>query len=424
MFQLKKINKKDLKLHSKPWVNPKIQRLIKYRDKLLRKLNRNFSQNTEYLYKKFRNRIVSELRSSKIKYYNQYFTDHKSNMKKLWSGIKSIINIENNRLHTISLIVHNGQVINKPTQMANVFNHYFVNIASKIDDGISQTRKSPLDYLGRKSEFSSFFLSPTDTAEVECIIAEFKNGKALGPYSIPCNLLKILSPYIFSALVILINESFTTGIFPDKLKVAKVIALYKKGAFDNLSNYRPISLLSIFSKIFEKIMYKRLYKFLEMNEILHPLQFGFRKNHSTSHTLINMTETIKKTIDNGHFGSGIFIDLKKAFDTVNHSVLLKKLDHYGVRGIPLQWFDSYLAKRQQYVSINGCTSDKLVITHGVPQVSVLGPLLFLIFINDLPSVSKYLTFYLFADDTNIYFESPELSKIEKVVNRELRKVRK
>ena len=166
--------------------------------------------------------------------------------------------------------------------------------------------------------------------------------------------------------MILINESFTTGIFPDKLKVAKVIVLHKKGASDNLSNYRPISLLPIFSKIFEKIMYERLYNFLEINEILHPLQFGFRKNHSTPHTLISMTETIKKTIDNGHFGCGIFIDLKKAFDTVNLSVLLKKLDHYAVRGILLQWFDSYLAKRQQYVSINGCISDKLVITYGVP----------------------------------------------------------
>ena len=143
---VKKINKKDLKLHSKSWVNPQIQRLIKYHDKLLRKLNRNFPYNTEYLYKKFRNIIVSELRSSKIKYCNQYFTDHKSNMKKLWSGIKSIINIKNNRLHTISQIVHNGQIINKPTEMEDVFNHYFVNIASKIDDGISQTRKSPLDY--------------------------------------------------------------------------------------------------------------------------------------------------------------------------------------------------------------------------------------------------------------------------------------
>ena len=155
----------------------------------------------------------------------------------------------------------------------------------------------------------------------------------------------------------LINESFTTWIFPDKLKVAKVIALHKKGASDNPSNYRPTSLPSMFSKIFEKIMYKRLYTFLEINEILHPLQFGFRKNHSTSHTLISMTETIKKTINNGHLGCRIFIDLKKAFDTVNHSVLLKQLDHYRVRSFPLQWFDSYLAKRQQYVSLNGCTSD-------------------------------------------------------------------
>ena len=202
------------------------------------------------MHKKFRNRIVNELRSSKIKCYNQYFTDHKFNMKKLWSGIKYIINIKNNRLHTISQIVHNGQVINKRTEMANDFNHYFVNITSKIDDGISQTRKSPLDYLGRKSGSSSFFLSPTDTTEIESITAEFKNGKALGPYSIPCNLLKLLSPYISSALVILIDESFTTGIFPEKLKVETVIALHKKGASDNSSNYRPISLLSIFSKVF------------------------------------------------------------------------------------------------------------------------------------------------------------------------------
>ena len=167
--------------------------------------------------------------------------------------------------------------------MANVFNHYFVNIASKIDDTISRTRKSHLGYLGRKSELS-FFLSPTDTTEVECIIAKFKNGKALGPCSIPCNLLKLLSPNISYALVTLINESFTTGIFPDKYTVAKVIALHKKGASDNPSNYTPISLLSIFSKIFEKIMYERLHKFLEVNEILHLLQFGFRKNHPTSHT--------------------------------------------------------------------------------------------------------------------------------------------
>ena len=132
----------------------------------------------------------------------------------------------------------------------------------------------------------------------------------------------MLNFFISPLLATLINESFSTGVFPDKLKIAKVIALHKKGTTVDMSNYRPISLLSVFSKIFEKIMHKRLYSFLEVNGILHPLQFGFRTKHSTQHTLISMTENIKKTIDNGNFGCGIFIDLKKAFDTVNHSVWL------------------------------------------------------------------------------------------------------
>ena len=131
-----------------------------------------------------------------------------------------------------------------------------------------------------------------------------------------------------------------------------------------------------------------------------------------------------ETIDGGNYGCGIFIDLKKAFDTVINGILLKKLEHYSVRGIPLLWFESYLSNRKQYVSVNGNTSDELIITHGVTHGSVLGPLLFLMFINDLPNVSKHLTFYLFADDTNIYFESSDLSYIQKIANRELLKVRK
>ena len=171
-------------------------------------------------------------------------------------------------------------------------------------------------------------------------------------------------------------------------------------------------------------MHKRLHDFLDMNNVLHSLQFGFRKKHSTSHTLISMTEKIRNTIDNGKCGCGVFIDLKKAFDTVNHSILLKKMEHYGVRGTPLKWFESYISNRKQYVSVNGHTSDKLQVTNGVPQGSVLGPLLFLIFSNDLPNVSKILQFYLFADDTNIYYESSDLLNIQKILNRELHKVRK
>ena len=344
-------------------------------------------------------------------------------MKMLWTGIRSIINIKSKQFYNISQLVQNGEIVQNSKKIANIFNINFVNIAGKIDSEIPRTRKSPLDYLGDKLE-KSFFISPTNSAEVEGIIVQLKNKKSVGPYSIPCNLLKMLSHLVSPILATLINESFSSGIFPDKLKIARVITLHKKGSTENPSNYRPISLLSIFSKIFEKVMHKRLYEFLEKDNLLYSLQFGFRSKHSTSHTLISMTEKIRNTIDNGNYGCGIFIDLKKAFDTVNHSILLRKLNHYGIRGISLQWFESYLSNRTQYVSVNGHTSEQLSITHGVPQGSVLGPLLFLIFINDLPKVSKFLNFSLFADDTNIYYESSDLLNIQKIVNRELRKVRK
>ena len=167
-------------------------------------------------------------------------------------------------------------------------------------------------------------------------------------------------------------------------------------------------------------MYERLYNFLVKHEILHELQFGFRANHSINHALVSLKEAIKNSLDNRRFSCGIFIDLQKAFDTVNHNILSMKLEYYGIRGTALDWFKSYLSDRKQYVSVNGSNSSCLSVTCGVPQGSVLGPLLFLIYINDLPRSSKKLTFYPFADDTNIYYESnnPDLlQKTEKKIEK-------
>ena len=177
-----------------------------------------------------------------------------------------------------------------------------------------------------------------------------------------------------------------------------------------------------FCQFLGKLMHKMLNDFLEINNIIHPLQFRFQQKRSTSHALTSLTENIKQTIDKGNYGCGVFIDLKKAFDTVNHSILLRKLEYYGVKAIPLQWFQSYLSGRKQHVSVAGNLSETLEISCGVPQGSVLGPLLFLPYINDLPKISKKLTFLLFTDDTNIYYESSSLLDIQKSVNRELRKV--
>ena len=199
-----------------------------------------------------------------------------------------------------------------------------------------------------------------------------------------------------------------------------MIPIFKKDDPLDCVNYRPISLLPIFSKIFENIIYSRLFKFLESNKLIYTRQFGFRANHSTNHALISMTESIKSFLDNGDFGSGIFIDLEKAFDTVNHQILCNKLNYYGFRGKFNNLLKSFLSNRKQFVSINGFDSSHLEIKCGVPQGSTLGPLLFLLYINDLRYSWKYSTVSHFADDTSIIYSSNHLKTIETNLNFDLK----
>ncbi len=419
----KKLSKRRLKLRAKPWINSRIQRMIRVRDRLFRDFKKSNSSTYLKAYKLFRNRVVNELKESKKNYYHQYFDENKSNMKLLWKGIKDIVNLKPSSADTIShLTDQTGSQIKDQSKIANEFNHFFTNVANDITKNLPRTPKSPLSYLSNPN-LESFFISPCTSDEVSTVIQSLKNGKSCGPNSIPIKLMKILDSHVSVHLATLINESFETGIFPDKLKIAKVIPVFKKGLTTKKSNYRPISLLSIFSKIFEKIMYKRLYGFLEVHELLFNMQFGFRTGHSTDHALVSLTENIKSSLDNNRFGCGIFVDLQKAFDTVNHDILLHKLEHYGIRGIALNWFKSYLSNRKQFVSVNGHSSSTCEVACGVPQGSVLGPLLFLIYINDLPNSSNLLSFFLFADDTNIYFESDDLTRLTKTVNKELKKVK-
>ena len=172
----------------------------------------------------------------------------------------------------------------------------------------------------------------------------------------------------------------------------------------------------------EKLIHKRLYSFLHQNDCLFTYQFGFRNHHSTNHALISITEEIWKNLNEGKFARGVFLDFQKAFDTVNHEILLAKLQHYGVRGAPLNWFKSYLEDRTQYTEVNNTSSQILPIKNGVPQGSVLGPLLFLVYINDLHNVVQYSDIHHFADDTNLLYSSKSLKHINKKVNFELKNI--
>ena len=246
------------------------------------------------------------------------------------------------------------------------------------------------------------------------------NNKAVGPSSIPVKILKHCKDHISIPLRDLINMSFSTGTFPSILKTANVIPVYKKGDNSICTNYRPISLLSNISKIIERLMHNRISFFLLHNSLLYNYQFGFRLNHSTNHALIEITEKIRKACDTGNFACGVYLDLQKAFDTVDHSILLKKLEYYGVKNTPLRWFQSFLVNRFQYTTVNGAKSITAKISHGVPQGSVLGPLLFDIFINDLHNAVKFSQVIHFADDTNLLISDNSLKRINSHINHDLK----
>ena len=420
---LKKLTKKDIELQSKPWITRGIRNSIERREKNYKKFikakDKNIKVEYHNQYKELRNKIVNLCRESKKLHYQNYFTENAYNIKNTWKGIKSIINIQNNIKLNPTSIMDNNEVISDPSAVGNKFNEYFSNVAEELQAKIYHNDQDFTKYL-KNSNPHSFFLVPTDKYEIIDIINDLDTNKACGPHSIPTDILHTIKMIIVDPLTDIINLSFANGKYIDVLKISKVLPLYKdKGSSLDCSNYRPISLLSNINKIIEKLIHKRLYNFLSIHNCIYELQFGFRKNHSTTHALINLTEDIKNSLDNNIFTCGIFIDLQKAFDTVDHNILLNKLEHYGIRGKANEWFKSYLSNRKQYVSINGFTSNEAEMHHGVPQGSVLGPLLFLIYINDLNVAIKYSTTRHFADDTTLLIKNKSLKQLKKHLNLDL-----
>ena len=301
-----------------------------------------------------------------------------------------------------------------------LLNNHFVNIGRNISAN-AQTTQTTVDSFTDHPANVSLYLANTSDLEIENSVKMMKIP-ASGYDEIPVKVLKYVITIISPVLTFIINLSFRTGIFPDKLKIARVTPIFKSGDPNDVNNFRPVSVLSILSKIFERAMCTRLTAFLNDNKLLSPNQHGFLQSRSTETALFSFTKTVNRCLENKEHTIGVFLDFSKAFDSLDHAVLIKKLENIGVRGMPLKLFKSYLVNRKQMVTYNKLTSSLQTISTGVPQGSILGPLLFLIYINDICNVSRKLSYVLFADDTNIIMSHRNLPQLFTILNEELSKL--
>lgn len=284
---------------------------------------------------------------------------------------------------------------------------------------IPATDKCSDSYLPGNPIQKSFYMAPTDPEEIKKIISNLKGKRSAGHDNISSNFIKQIKDAVIIPISILTNKSIESGYFPKSLKVAKVVPIFKNKNPELYTNYRPISLLPCISKILEKVIHTRLYHFVNSSGRFYDSQYSFRPNHSTVDAVTELTSVLLESLDTKKHVVTVFLDLSKAFDTINHKTLLHKLKYYGVRGRALDWFTSYLSGRKQYVTYDSVSSSIYEITCGVPQGSVLGPLLFILYTNDLPNSLEHSKCILFADDTTVYYSSTDIDDAIANINRDL-----
>ena len=348
------------------------------------------------------NKILKRsIKLAKTDYYQFSLKKYKNDIQGTWRIIKDILNKTQKKKSYPEHSLVDGKLIADKCIITDKFNSYFLqagpNLASQI---VAPENKSFKDYLISPCETKFKFSNVT----VECtsnVINNLKTKTSCGEDGLSVKLLKLINNDICSSITLIINQSFMSGIFPEQLKIAKVIPIFKKGDASIFSNYRPISILPAISKVFEKIMSNQLHKHFKINKLYCDSQYGFRENHSTEFASLELINRILLAMDKGEIPFSIFIDLSKAFDTLDHDILLFKLRYYGLENIALKLFHSYLSNRKQYIKLEDVVSKVSPISTGVPQGSILGPLLFLVYMNDIATCTSLFQTIMYADDTTL-----------------------
>lgn len=378
-------------------------------------------------FKRYKSTLNKVIKKAKETRNDEFINSSKNKTKALWNVVKQETGKIPSPVQNIQLL-DNHTLVNDPLDNANIFNKYFTGIADLLL--ANSNFSNPTKIIGNFP--NSMFLREIEVLEVWNIIQNLKNNFSAGIDNIPNAVIKKCASSIVIPLTHIFNQSFTEGTFPDSLKIAKIIPLHKKGNSNQVENYRPISLLTGFSKILEKLMFNRLCSFIDSNNILTSAQHGFRRGRSTDTATYDFLNHILEAIDNKDITTGLFLDLSKAFDLINHNLLLSKLESYGIRDCPNRWLKSYLSNRKQAVELKFHTthsttnhlSDFETIKHGVPQGSILGPLLFLLYINDIVISMNSHKVVLFADDTSVLFSNENAAMLQADIDLTLKELSK
>ena len=393
----------DDKFHE-PWLTVSMMKCNKKSRKLCNKARQTGSDADHSKYKNYRNALNKIKMYEKKMHYKALFDKIGKNSKLLWNVINGLLRKSHDK-SGITRILCNNEIIEDKGKICETFNRHFVEAGKRVQNTIikdTNGRKAvdPCTYVQRVDQNMSF--KRISEGEICKIVLNLKLKTSSGIDGVSNMLLKKLVNVIKGPLCFLCNMSLQSGIFPRIFKTAKVVPLHKGNDIEILDNYRPISLLPVISKILERIVYNFMVEHLEKNQVLFPKQFGFRRRHSTSDAALSLVWDILEAFDKNLMVLGIFIDLRKAFDTVSHTLILRKLSLLGINGSELDWLTSYLSLRKQHVEIENFCLENIDVDVGIPQGSLLRVLLFQLHINDLPKSLRYCSSILYADDTTIY----------------------